>query len=99
MCNLDLDDTTSYGPETVTLSADPAGTYHYFVYKFKGSGTLASSEAQVKVYQGGTIIGTFNVPTDQGSGDYWNVFTIRNGVLNQENTITETSVDGVDTVW
>ncbi len=99
VCNLDLDDTTSYGPETVTLSADPAGTYHYFVYKFKGSGTLASSEAQVKVYQGGTIIGTFNVPTDQGSGDYWNVFTIRNGVLNQENTITETSVDGVDTVW
>lgn len=88
VCNLDVDDTTSYGPETITLNATADTPYYYYVYRFYGSGTLATSEAQVKVYQGGTLIATFNVPTDQGSGDYWNVFAIVNGELIVRNTIT-----------
>lgn len=88
VCNLDVDDTTSYGPETITLNATANTPYYYYIYRYSGYGTVASSEAQIKVYQGGTLIATFNVPTDQGSGDYWNVFAIVNGELIVRNTIT-----------
>lgn len=88
VCNLDVDDTSSYGPETITLNTTVDTPYYYYIYRYAGSGTVASSEAQVKLYQGETLVATFNVPTDQGSGDYWNVFAIVNGELVIKNTIT-----------
>lgn len=88
VCNLDYDDTTSYGPETITLNATMSKPYYYYIYRYAGSGTVASSNAQVKVYQGENIIATFNVPTNLGSGDYWNVFAIVDGQLVVRNTIT-----------
>ena len=88
ICNLDVDDTSSYGPETVTLKTNTANPYYYYVYKYSGTGDLAASGAQVKVYQGDALIASFNVPTDQGSGRYWNVFAIVNGQLVINNQIT-----------
>lgn len=87
-CNLDVDDTTSYGPETITLNVTTSNPYYYYIYQYAGSGTLASSGAQVKVYQGENLIGTFNVPTDQGSSRYWNVFAVVDGNIVVNNTIT-----------
>jgi uncharacterized protein YfaP (DUF2135 family) len=86
--NLDVDDTTSFGPETITLNLTTGDPYYYYVHRYSGSGTLSSSSAQVKVYQGAVLLATFNVPTDQGSGDYWNVFAIENGDLRIKNTVT-----------
>lgn len=91
VCNLDVDDTTSYGPETVTLNATTSTPYYYYINRYAGSGTVATSEAKIKVYQGANLVATFNVPTDQGSGDYWNVFAIVNGELVIKNTITSTA--------
>ena len=88
VCNLDVDDISSYGPETITLNTTSDAPYYYYIYRYAGSGTVASSEAQVKLYQGETLVATFNVPTDQGSGDYWNVFAVINGELVFRNTIT-----------
>lgn len=88
ICNLDVDDTSSYGPETVTLKAAEGTAYYYYIHRYAGSGTVASSEAQVKVYQGDALAATFNVPTDQGSGDYWNVFAIVDGQLMVRGTMT-----------
>lgn len=88
VCNLDVDDTTSYGPETITLNTVSDNPYYYYIYRFAGSGTVASSGAQIKVYQGENLVATFNVPTDQGTGDYWNVFAIVDGELIVKNTIT-----------
>lgn len=88
VCNLDVDDTTSYGPETITLNATTSNPYYYYIYRYAGSGTVATSEAKIKVYQGENLVATFNVPNDQGSGDYWNVFAIVNGELVIKNTIT-----------
>lgn len=88
ICNLDVDDTSSYGPETITLTAANDAPYYYYVHHFSGIGTLASSEAQINVYQGESKIATFNVPTDQGGGRYWNVFAIKDGNLVINNTIT-----------
>ena len=91
VCNLDVDDTTSYGPETITLNANTSEPYYYYIYRYAGSGTVGTSEAQVKVYQNDTLIAKYNVPTDQGDGDYWNVFAIVNGELIIKNTITNES--------
>lgn len=38
VCNLDYDDTTSYGPETITLNATTSKPY-YYIYRYAGSGT------------------------------------------------------------
>ena len=97
VCNLDIDDVTSYGPETITLNATTNQPYYYYVYRYAGSGTVATSGAQVKVYRGSELVYTFYVPTDLGNGDYWNVFAIVDGELQVRNTITssaETSYAG-----
>lgn len=87
-CVLDVDDTTSYGPETITLNAPANEKYYYYIHKYSGSGTLSSSEAQIKVYQAGKLVAIFNVPSNMGSGNYWNVFVIENGQIIPKNTIT-----------
>lgn len=92
ICKLDVDDTTSYGPETITLNTTTDAPYYYYIDRFAGTGTVASSEAQVKVYQGENLVAAFNVPTDQGDGTYWNVFAIVDGEMVIKNTIT-TSAD------
>lgn len=88
VCNLDYDDTTSYGPEHITLNTTNNTPYYYYIYKFAGNGTVGSSGAKVTIEQGNTLIAEFNVPTDLGSADYWNVFAIKNGELIINNTIT-----------
>lgn len=88
ICNLDVDDVTGFGPETITLTPNVTKPYYYYVYRYSGSGSIASSGAQVKVYSGDTLVRTFNAPTDQGTSDYWNVFAIVDGELVVSNTIT-----------
>ena len=88
VCNLDVDDTSGYGPETVTLNITGSEPYYYYVHKYAGYGTVGTSEAQVKVYQGEQLAAQFNVPTDQGDGRYWNVFAIKDGRMIVQNTIT-----------
>lgn len=88
ICELDYDDRYSYGPEHITLNASDSGSYYYFLHRFDGYGTLASSEAKVTIEQGNRVIAVFYIPTDLGSGDYWNVFCIRDGEIVVANTIT-----------
>ncbi len=79
IADLDLDDTTSYGPETITIhKSNTAGKYSYFVHDYSNKSTdnsneLSLSNAQVRVYQGTTLIQRFNVPANQ-EGTLWHVF-------------------------
>lgn len=84
---LDVDDTTSYGPETITVYSQDS-TMYYYVKKYAGSGTVSSSGAQIKVYQGDELKATYYVPVDGGSGEYWNVFAVKEGSIITNNTIT-----------
>ena len=86
--NLDVDDVTSYGPETVTIRELKSGTYTYAIHHFAGSGTLAGSSARVKVYDQTGPIRLFTVPTG-GTGIWWTAFTIdgSSGVITPVNTI------------
>lgn len=53
---LDVDDTSSFGPEIVTVPSFPyEGIYTYGVDLFSGSGTIASSPARVEVNLGGDV--------------------------------------------
>lgn len=88
ICNLDVDDQTSYGPETITLNATNDTPYYYYVHRYSGSGTIASSEAKIKVYQGSNLVADFNAPTNLGNDDYWNVFAIVDGEVVVQNSIT-----------
>lgn len=79
IANLDIDDTTSYGPETITIHfADQTQFYRYYVHDFTNSGDASStamsySGAKVTVYSGNTLLATYDIPTGQ-AGTIWHVF-------------------------
>lgn len=80
MANLDVDDTSSYGPETITILEKIHGAYTYAVHDYShkdssNSTALSLSGAVVKVFAGSEQIGEYHVPTDQ-VGTYWTVFQI-----------------------
>ena len=80
MANLDLDDTTSYGPETITITNKISGNYIYGVHDYtnrsnSNSKALSNSNCNVTVYVGNTAIKKFNVPTNR-VGTFWEVFSI-----------------------
>ncbi len=74
---LDVDDVSSFGPETITIrkvdGAFEPGTYRYSVHHYDGSSNIPESGASVKVYQGDTVMGTYNPPSagDANPGDNW----------------------------
>ncbi len=65
---LDIDDTSSYGPETITIEDSCEDyTYSYYVYDYTNrnssySDELSKSSATVKVCVGEEVLYTFNVP-------------------------------------
>ena len=91
VADLDIDDVTSYGPETITLIPTTTDTYDYYVYHYAGQGSISTSGAQVKLYNGNTLVATYNAPTNQGTELYWNVFSITNGQITVKNTITSSA--------
>lgn len=88
MADLDVDDTTSYGPETTTVYYMLDGKYHFYIHRYDGFGSISTSNAQVKVYLGNDLIATYNAPTDQGMGDYWDVFEL-DGITKQITSINK----------
>lgn len=93
--NLDTDDTSSYGPETITINnIDPNAIYTYYVYNFTGGedSVLPNSGAKIDIYSGESSQTLF-VP-NQG-GQYWKVFEIVNGeiVPCTENCVRATDED------
>ncbi len=87
---LDLDDVTSYGPETTTIKQVTEGKYYFFVHNYSGESPIITSGAKVDVYFGDSQL-TFNVPLDQEDGAYWNVFVLDtvSNIITPVNTITD----------
>lgn len=76
---LDVDDTTSYGPETVTFSVSSSGIYSYYVHNYSAEAPLNTSGAQVVLYRGNEMIKTYSIPSDWSNQNAWTVFSIVNG--------------------
>lgn len=84
---LDIDDTESFGPETVTIYQLKPGEYHYYVHNYSQTPAITTSNAVVQVYNENGLMQTFNVPT-AGEGLYWDVFKLSgSGVITPVNQI------------
>ena len=76
---LDVDDTSSYGPETITVRNVKADEkFSYFVHDYTNSYSEVANEmslsgAKVQVYLEGKNIATYTIPTNQ-PGTLWHVF-------------------------
>ncbi|MDD6483613.1 MAG: S-layer homology domain-containing protein [Clostridiales bacterium] len=90
--NLDRDDVTSYGPETVTILNQIDGVYRYTVHDYTNRHSsdcseLSKSGAKVVVYVDGEYKNTFNVPVNQG-GTIWTVFELNGNTITPINTMS-----------
>lgn len=91
--SLDWDDTGSYGPETITITTQNAGTYYYSVHNFAGTGTIATSGAVVKVYNYSGLWRTYTVSGVSGDSTkrYWRVFSLNGSAITPLNTYSDTA--------
>ena len=83
--NLDVDDVTSYGPETITITDFRSGTYRYSVFNFSnqsddGAVGIDESPARVTVYDSHGQRASYSPPTaETGDGNTWRVLEIDGG--------------------
>jgi hypothetical protein len=84
---LDIDVTSGFGPETITIERLLPGQYTYAVHNFSNEAPLSASGAQVQVFSPTGVVATFSVPA--GSGRWWTVFTLdgTTGAITPVNTI------------
>lgn len=78
--DLDQDDTTSFGPETITIFEIQDGTYRYAVHNYSsldGECCLATSGATVQLFLGTDLIREWAVPTSDNNAIWWHVFDLR----------------------
>jgi tetratricopeptide (TPR) repeat protein len=101
--NLDVDDTDSFGPETITIEKRAQNQkYIYAVHDFSDRGeidneTLSNrSNAKVYVYIGNTLIKSYDVPKRK-KGTVWVVFMIdeSGNIIDINNFENSTSWEGV----
>ena len=86
IATLDVDDTSSYGPETMTVVNPTSERYKYYVHNYsKEKSFSASNNAEVRVYQNNTLIQTINIAGalnwENTSASYWHVFDMVGGVF------------------
>ena len=87
-CSLDIDDRTSYGPETITLYPEAEKEYHYYVQYYAGVGDFSESYAKVNIYKENHLLETILISIEQKTGTYWYVFTIKGDQIVVHNKIT-----------
>ena len=87
---LDIDDITSYGPETITIYELYPGEYHYYIYNYSGSPEITTSGAVVQIFDDNGMLHNLQIPT-VGTGLYWDICTVdgSTGAVSIINTITD----------
>ncbi len=97
---LDVDDVTSFGPETITITQVRDGVYRYSVHDFTNrsatpdspSSALAQSGATVEVFIDGTLEAEFFPPNQDGT--LWTVFELQGSTVTPVNTMEYESDSG-----
>lgn len=79
LATLDVDRQEGFGPETITLLRQSAGSYRYVVHDFSNrasgvSAALSTSGARVRVFRGDALVAEFVVPNQPGT--LWTVFDL-----------------------
>lgn len=95
---LDVDDTSAYGPETVTIGRSFDGTYRYAIYQYSSDAAITASNARVVLYNGNAIVRQWAVPTE-GTGRWWYVCDLDavQGRVTEYNLIQEAAPEGMTT--
>jgi len=87
---LDVDDVSSYGPETITIK-QLSNTCQFAIHNFSNESALTASEAHIDIYQGSTRIAYYDVPTS-GNGRWWYVCDLNaNGSILTRNTLSDSA--------
>lgn len=87
---LDVDDTSSYGPENISVYRYYSGGYYkYYVHLYAGTGSMTGARVQVQNrYQ---VLRNFTCPSS-GSRRYWHVFNMwPNGSITKVNRVQSVS--------
>jgi len=93
--SLDVDDTSSYGPETITITDQQMfETYRFFVHDYTNRSSsystgLKNSGAKVQIYKGNTLLRTLSVPNTDGT--LWKVCEVVGNNVIVLNTMTYAS--------
>ncbi len=87
VCHLDMNERDGARFETVSLNPQNERPYYYYVENLDDA-NIETTGAQVQLYSGDTLISSFSVPTDRGSGSHWNLFAVKNGELIIKNEVT-----------
>ncbi len=91
--NLDIDDTSGFGPETITInSVDDNAVYSFFVHDYsdknnKSTKKLSDSKASIKIYGQGKLLQKIDILQNE-KGNYWNVFKIKQGNIEPFNQLS-----------
>ena len=91
--NLDVDDTSYFGPETTTINKSFNNKYLYYIHRFTGGIDITRSQANVKVFDKGNLVQDISIPTDTSYSDDYNfwkvlVYDCSNNSIEVINTIT-----------
>jgi len=86
---LDVDDVSSYGPETITIKQQMNGTYQFWVDNFSETPDITTSAAEVRLYNGANLVRTFSIPTMPTGNLGWHVFDLvpTTGQLTEVNSL------------
>ncbi|HPG38752.1 MAG TPA: PKD domain-containing protein [bacterium] len=90
--NLDVDDRSGYGPETITIHDLFSGVYRCYIHNYSGTPALTQSAGVVQIYNDTGLLETVNVPLS-GEGRYWYIGDIdgATGNVTIYNTIQESA--------
>lgn len=94
VAKLDLDDTSSYGPETITITVDADlvknGELRYCVHNFSGGyNQLSASNACVRIYRGNELLKDYSI-TQNRQALVWHVFNINSNGIEMVYTFDDT---------
>ena len=91
---LDVDDVTSFGPETITITKVGGqfvpGRYRYSVYHYSGSSNIPNSGATVKIFVGDRLVKTYRPPAPPEGvqvGEDW-VWTVCDIMIDDQGHVT-----------
>lgn len=89
--DLDVDDTSGFGPENIVVAQTAPGTYRYAIHHYSGSGTLASSGAHVKVIPRTGQPREIDIPSAPSTARWWHVFDLNGttGAVTVVNTLQD----------
>ena len=98
IASIDVDDTSSYGPETTSICQVEEGIYSYYVHHFSGSSSITDSPAEVVVSTASGLTQHFVAPAGATGtdSDVWHVFNLdHNGNIIPINTFLPNGRDDI----